>query len=386
MSVVRYVLVLFAFVCAVSRLASATLTDKDTILLADFTNKTGDEEFSGSLQQPLRTALEESPFLSVLPAARVAAILTEMHYSANAPLTLQTTLEVCRRMRCRASVAGSLSREGARFAIVLQVVDCKKGQFLTQVSTEAPGKDQILDALGDAVGKLRVQVGEPPESVREFRTPLSRATSASFGALKAWSTALQKQQGGADLAEGSHAALPLLEAAVTLDPNFASALFTIGLIYRDALQEARARDYLIRAFMRSDRSSVRERFRNAGMYYSFVTVEYEKAVKTYTEWIKAYPRDERPISNLGSFYGDVCRYEEAIEQFRQARKMNPSNVIYHEDLMEILTAVGRFGEAREAYQEMLRMKLDDDAPHVFLYAIAALQHDRMGKMDLYLPE
>lgn len=375
MSVIRYVLMFLAFLYAASQLSSTALTDKDTVFWGGFTNNTGDEVFSGSLEQPLRTALEESPFLSVLPGASAAAALKEMRQSANAPLTPEMSRRVCQRTHCKAYITGSLSREGAGFLITLQAVVCESGQPLAQVQAATQSKDQIVDALGDAVGKLRIQLGEPPESVREFSTPLSRATSASFDALKAWGAALKAQQESADLAEGSQAALPLLENAVKLDPNFASALFTIGLIYRDALQEARSRDYLIRAFTLGERASVRERFRNAGMYYSFVTVEYEKAVETYLKWIKSYPRDERPISNLGSFYGDVCRYEEAIAQFRQARKMNPNNVIYHENLMEILTAVGRFGEAREAYQEMLRMKLDDDAPHVFLYAIAALQRD-----------
>jgi eukaryotic-like serine/threonine-protein kinase len=374
-SVICCVLLLLALLHAAGRLSSARLTDKDTILLGGFTNNTDDEAFSGSLEQPLRTALEESPFLSVLPEARVAAALKDMRQPADQSLTPELTRQVCQRTHSRAYIKGSLSREGTEFLIVLDAMDCDSNQPLVKVQAATRSQDQVVDALGNAAGKLRNELGESPESVQEFSTPLSRATSASFDALKAWGAALKAQQQSADLAEGSQAALPLLEKAVKLDPNFASALFTIGLIYRDALQEARSRDYLIRAFTLGERASVRERFRNAGMYYSFVTVEYEKAVETYQKWIKSYPRDERPVSNLGSFYGDVCRYEEAIAQFRQARKMNPSNVIYHEDLMEILTAVGRFDEAREAYREMLGMKLDDDAPHIFLYAIAALEHD-----------
>jgi eukaryotic-like serine/threonine-protein kinase len=375
MSLLRQVLMLLAFLYAASQLSSATLTDKDTILLANFANNTGDEIFDGSLEQPLYTALEESPFLSVLTGASVAAALKEMGRPVNAPLDPEITRQACQRTHSKAYIAGSLTRQDTEFLIALQAVDCESGQPLAQVHTAAPSQNRILDTLGDTVSKLRLQLGESSESVREFSTPLSRATSPSFEALKSWSAALKAQQESSNLAEGSQAALPLLENAVKLDPNFASALFTIGLIYRDSLQEARARDYLIRAFKLGERASVREKFRNVGLYYGFVTVEYDKAVETYQKWIKSYPRDERPISNLGSFYGDVCRYEQAIVQFREARRMNPSNVIYHEDLMEILTAVGRFGEAREAYQEMLRMKLDDDSPHVFLYSIAALQHD-----------
>lgn len=351
------------------------LTNKDTILLADFTNGTGDEIFNDSLEPVLRTALEESPFLSILSGASVTATLKETALPANAPLTPETSRAVCQRTHCRAYITGSISRQGTGFHIGLQAVDGGSGETLVQTQSCAQDKKDILGALGEAVTKLRGQLGEPPESVRKFSTPLSRATSRSFEALRAWGAAIRAQQENADLAEGSQAAIPLLEKAAKLDPKFASAIFDIGVIYRNALQETRARKFLIQAFRLRKRASVREKFRNAGMYYSFVTVESEKAVKTYKEWIKAYPRDERPVSNLGSFYGDVCRYEESIAEFLEARRMNPNNVIPHEDLIEILIATGQFEKAHEAYREMLRMKLDDDSPHVFMYAVAALEHD-----------
>ncbi|MBV9623112.1 MAG: tetratricopeptide repeat protein [Acidobacteria bacterium] len=372
MSVIGNVLLLLPFI---ARLSSATLTDKDTILMGQFANHTGDTVFRGTLEQPLRTALEESPFLSIVADNRISAALKEMGERADAPLTPAVIRRVCQRTHSKAYINGSIARERGELQIVLRATACESGQPLSEVKAATQSKDKVIDVLGASVAKLRIQLGEPLDSVRAFSTPLSRATSSSYDALKAWAAALKIQQESADLAEGSQAALPLLEQAVKLDSNFASALFTIGLIYRDALEETRARDYLIRAFRLTDRASVRERFRNAGMYYSFVVVDDKKAVETYQKWIELYPRDERPVSNLGSFYGDVCRYEEAIAQFRQARRMNPHNVIYHEDLIEILTAVGSFEEARQAYQEMLRMKLDDDAPHVFLYSIAVLEQD-----------
>jgi eukaryotic-like serine/threonine-protein kinase len=350
-------------------------TDKDTIVLADFTNSTGIEVFNGTLEQPLRTALEESPFLSVTSGFNVAAILRDMKQPASAALTPELARAVCQRINSRAYIKASIDRSGSEFVIELQAVDSGTGKLLTEVQSTAPSKEKVLDVLGETAAKLRVHLGESPESVREFGTPLSRATSGSFEALRAWEAAIRAQQEHVDLVEGSQAALPLLEKAVKLDPEFASAIFTIGMIYRDALQESRAGEYLTRAFTLGERSSVREKFRNAGMYYSFVTVQYEKAVEMYGAWIKAYPRDERPVSNFGSFYGDVCRYQEAIAQFIKARRMNPSNVIPHEDLIELLAATGQFDKAWEAYREMQRMKLDDDGPHVYLYAVAFLQHD-----------
>jgi tetratricopeptide (TPR) repeat protein len=384
MSGIRYALALIVVVGVASgRVAltasphsSAKLTDKDTIMLANFANDTGDESFNGALEQPLRVAFEESPFLKVLSGFAVAASLRELGHAANESLTPEISRALCQHAHCKAYVIGSISRQGTEFLITLQGVDCESGETLVQAQAAASGKERVLDALGETAGKLRAQLGELPESVREFSTPLSRATSLSFEALRAWGAAIKAQQENVDLVEGSQAALPLLEKAIKLDPDFASAIFAIGLIYRDALQEARAREYLIRAFALRERASEREKFRNAGMYYSFVTVESEKAIKTYKKWIKAYPRDERPVSNLGSFYGDVCRYEESIAAFREARRMNPNNVVPHEDLIEILVATGQFAEAHEAYREMLRMKLDDDAPHVFMYAVAVLEHDQ----------
>ena len=215
-----------------------------------------------------------------------------------------------------------------------------------------------------------MQLGEPAESVGKFSTPLPQATTTSFEALRAWSAGIR-----ARLEKDEVAAIPFLESAAKLDPNFASAIFGLGLSYRNSGQEARAREFIPKAFALRERASARDKFNIAGLYYSFVTVEYDKAVETYRQWIKAYPRDERPVSNLGSFYGDVCEYEKAIAQFIEARQMNPRNAIVHEDLIEILTATGQFGKAHEAYQEMRRMNLDTDAVHVFMYSAAALEHD-----------
>jgi tetratricopeptide (TPR) repeat protein len=351
------------------------LTDQDTLLLARFDNRSGIADLDGALDPVLRTALEESPFVNILSGFRTAATLRELGQPSDAALRPEMTRAVCRRNRSRAYITASISREGTGFLVNLEAVDCLAGEALASARAEARDETDILNALGKAVGALRMRLGESPESVRALSTPLARATSSSFEALRAWGAARSAQQASADLAEGSQAALPLLEKAVALDPHFASALFEIGLIHRNALQEARARDYLIRAFALRERGTQRERFRNAGMYYSFVTVEPEKAIETFREWIRTYPRDERPVSNLGSFYGDTCRYPEAIAQFEKARQMNPTNVIPHEDLIELLTATGQFDGARKAYGEMQRMHLDDDSPHVFMYSVAALERD-----------
>jgi tetratricopeptide (TPR) repeat protein len=345
-------------------------TDKDTILLAEFTNRTGDQNFDNTLEESLRTAFGESPFLSLLSGANVDAILKDIGRPANTPITPEMVRALCERADCKAYITGSIGRQGKELVFDLKVTECVSGEVLAEVQSVAQDEEKVLDALGEAVKTLRIQLGEPVESVRGFSTPLPQATSASFEALRAWSAGSRARREKGDLA-----AIPFLEDAVKLDPNFASAVFGLGLSYRNSGQEARAREFISRAFALRERAGARDKFNIAGLYYSFVTVDYDKAVKTYREWMKAYPRDERPVSNLGSFYGDICKYEQAIAQFTEARRMNPRNAIVHEDLIEILTATGQFAKARQAYQEMLRMKLDTDAVHVFIYSAAALQQD-----------
>jgi len=346
------------------------LTDKDTILLASFTNHTGIEVLDGTLDAVLRTALEESPFLSVLSEASVAAALNDIARPAGTPLTPELARSVCLRRRSKAYVTGSINRDGSEFLVALQAWDCQSGRILADQQSPAQDKEKILDALGEAISEVRMQLGEPVESVRTFNTPLSRATSGSFEALRAWNAGIRAKQ-----ERGDGAALPFFESAAQLDPNFASALFSIGVIYRNTSQEGRAREFDTKAFVQRDRGSVRDRFRIAGLHYSFVTVEYAKAVETYREWAKAYPRDEKAIMGLGSFYGDVCRYGEAVAQFTKARRMDPNDVIAHDDLIEMLMATGQFAKVREASLEMQRLRLDDDTPHIFMYSVSVLVGD-----------
>jgi hypothetical protein len=350
--------------------ASTKLTASDTIVLALFTNSTGEESFDDTLGQVLRTALDESPFLTVIPVARIAATLEDMAQPRNARLTPELARSVCQRVHSKAYIAGSINRHGPEFMIGLQAQDCESGETLAQAQSTARGKETILDTLGAVVSKLRVQLGEPAESVRTFSTPLSRATSSSFEALRAWDAGIRAQQ-----EKGDAAALPFFEKTIELDPSFASALLSIGAIYRNTSQEGRAREFDAKAFAKQDRASVRDRFRISGLYYSFVTVEYKKAEETYGGWIRSYPRDQKAVMGLGAFYGDVCRYEESVAQFSKARQMNPDDVIAHDDLIEMLTATGQFAKVREAALEMQRLKLDDDTPHIFMYSVSVLEHD-----------
>jgi eukaryotic-like serine/threonine-protein kinase len=352
--------------------SSAKLTGTDTIILADFADSTDGAHLQTVLKRALRTALDESPYLNLVPDAGITAALRKTSYSEDTPLMPEVARELCQRSGGKAYVAGWLSRQthGAPLTIELKAVDCGAGETLADEQFTAADQGTLLNALGRAAAKLRMDLGEPAETLKRFNTPLSRATSSSFQALNAWNLGLKTWQ-----QKGATAALPLLAAAVKLDPRFTAATYDLGLAYRNAGEEGRARDLFSRAFALRQRASARKRFAIAAQYYAFVTVDYGRAVASFREWIRSYPNDYKAVSNLGSFYGDVCRYKEAIAQFQQARRMNPNDVVPHEDLMEMLTATGEFEKARAAYQEMKAMGLDDDSPHLYLYVIAFLEND-----------
>jgi tetratricopeptide (TPR) repeat protein len=315
---------------------------KHPLAVAEFRNQTGEKIFDDTLQQALRLALDESPYFDL--SADGQSNSDEVY------------------------VSGSIAKHDDAFVIELKTTNARIA--VPEQRVDAKDQQDVVRALGEATQKLRTDLGEPAETVTQFSTPLQTATSSSLAALQAWSRGLDTKQ-----AKGPAAATPFLEKAIQLDPNFATALFDLGLIYRNSQQESPARDLFVRAFTLRDRATVRRRFSIDGMYHSFVKVDYDSAVQTYRAWMRAYPKDERPVSNLGTFYGDVCEYDKSIAQFKEAREMNPKNFVVHEDLVELLTAAGRFREAREAYSEMMRMKLDDDAPHVYLFVVAFLEND-----------
>jgi tetratricopeptide (TPR) repeat protein len=337
-------------------------------MLADIVDSTG-VAHEGAGREALRAALDESPYLNLLPDAAIEAVLSGNQVAA--PVTAQQLARACQTTRAKAYVTGWMKQalHSAAFEGELSAVDCASGATLAQERFTA-NRQGLVDALGRAAERLRLELGEPLKSVQSFRTPLSHATSGSFEALDAWSSGLRALR-----KEGAVAALPLLKKAVKTDQAFAAATYDLGLAYRNSGQEEHARESFTRAFSLRDRATIRKRLNISAQYYAFVTVDHDRATKAFKAWIREYPRDYKAASNFGSFYGDVCRYKEAIAQFEQARRLNPNDVVPHEDLMEMLTAIGDFHKARAVYEDIMRLNLDDDSPHLYLYVIAALEND-----------
>jgi len=349
------------------------LTEKDTIVVGDFANFTSDAVFDDALKQALSVSLRQSPFLNVLSDDKVAAVLRLMTRPANTPLTPDVTRELCERANSKAYIAGSIANIGNQFVVGLKAVNCLTGDTLAQEQATAAGKEKVLDALGEAATKLRSELGESLASVQRFDAPLAQETTPSLEALRAYSLGRK-----AESEKGSAAALPFFQRALELDPNFATAIEGVGIMYNNLGQIARSAQYLTQAFGLRDRASEREKLHITSMYYMNVTGELDRAVENFREWQENYPRDDVAYTNLGSLYATEGKYEQSVEQMRAALRLNPDNVIGYEILMGDLVNLERFDETLQAYQEAMNRKLDDDQPHLDLYAVAFLQRDAKG--------
>jgi eukaryotic-like serine/threonine-protein kinase len=350
-----------------SRKAHA-LTDKDTIVLADFTNTTGDEVFDDTLKQALAVDLGQSPFLNILSEDKVRQTLREMTRSPGERLTQDLAREVCQRAGNKAYVAGSIAALGTQYVIGLEALNCASGDVLAREQVTAAGKEQVLPSLGQAAAKLRNEVGESLSSVQKFDVPLEQATTNSLEALKAY-TLGQK----AAHEKGDVEAIPFFKRATELDPNFAWAYAFLGVNYHNLNQPGLAADYLKKAFDLRDRVTERERFGITWLYYANVTGELEKANQTGELWIQVYPRDFLPHIYLSSDYMILGQYEKAAAETHESLRLETTLVVGYTNLGQIYLALNRFDDARDTTEEALGRKLEGIPLHLNLYALAFFQ-------------
>jgi eukaryotic-like serine/threonine-protein kinase len=353
-----------------SHRAVPKLTEKDVIVVGDFANTTGDPVFDDTMKQALSVSLRQSPYLNVLSDDKVVATLRMMTQLPNTRLNPDVARELCQRANSKAYIGGSIANIGSQYVIGLKAVNCLSGDVLAQEQATAAGKEKVLDALGEAATKLRTQLGESLASVQRFDAPLPQETTSSLEALKAGSLG-QK----AEKEKGPAAALPFFQRAVELDPNFASAIEGVGIMYGNLGQSDRANEYLTKAYNLRDRASQLEKLHITSQYYQSVTGELDKAAETYREWEESYPRDDRAPGNFGALYGTEGRFEPAVEQTQKALRLNPDNVIGYDNLAQYTLALNRFDDARRVYDEAIERKLDDDVLHLVRYGIALLESD-----------
>ena len=350
----------------------SALNEKDSIIVADFSNGTGDPVFDDTLKTGLTIALDQSPFLNVLPESKVAKTLKLMTKPANTKLTADVARDVCLRTGSKAYVAGSITSLGTDYVLALKAVDCKTGETLGQQQVTAERKEKVLNALGKAAANLRSQLGESLATVQRFDAPLAEVTTPSLEALQAYS---QAPQAGRE--RGPEAQVVYLQRAIALDPNFARAYAALGNTYESLSEMGRAAEYYTKAFELRDHASEREKLVISGRYYQNVTGELDKAARTYEQVLQSYPRDV-VVVDLANIYGAEGKYDEAVEVLRQSQMLVPERVAVYSNLTNDFLALQRFDEARQVIQQAQAKKWENLTFHNALYALSFLKADAAG--------
>jgi serine/threonine protein kinase/tetratricopeptide (TPR) repeat protein len=346
------------------------LTEKDSIVVADFSNSTGDPVFDDTLKTALTVALNQSPFLNVLSENRVAQTLKLMTRPRETKLTPEIARELCVRSASKAYIAGSLASLGTQYVLDLKAVNCNSGDPLGEEQATAGSKEKVLNTLGKTTAKLRSQLGESLVTVQKFDVPLEQATTSSIEALQAYSLGwkISSEKGNED-------AVPYFQHAIELDPNFAMGYRAVGIGYSALGEVGRAADYYKKAFDLRQNTDEREKLLISAVYYRHVTGELGNAARTYEEMVEIYPRDTDAYNNLGTSYSSEGEIEKAVAATRQAIGLSPDRFNSYYNLTTYLIALGRFDEARQTIKDAQARKLEADSNHINLYALAFLAGD-----------
>ena len=353
-----------------SRPQGNRLTDKDTVVLADFANSTGDAVFDDTLKTALGIALNQSPFLNVLSDNKVAATLKLMMRPRDTKLTPDVVREVCQRAGSKAYIAGAIASLGGDYVLGLKTVNCQSGELLAQEQVTATTKEKVLETLGTVASKLRGELGESLASVEKLDVPLEQATTSSLAALQAYSLGLRAYR-----EKGPAAALPYGQHAIELDSRFAMGYAAVANDYFTMGETGRASEYFTKAFQLREHASEREKLAIAAQYYGTVTGELEKAAQTYQEWIASYPQRSGPHVGLGNVYCEQGQYQKARDEFRESLRLAPESGGPNVNLANTLLALERFDEAGQTIEQAQARKLDYYMFHNLLYALAFLRGD-----------
>jgi eukaryotic-like serine/threonine-protein kinase len=351
------------------RQTATRLTEKDTIFLADFTNTTGDAVFDGTLRQGLSVQLAQSPFLSLVNDENIQQTLRQMRRPPDARLTPGIAKELCQRTGSKAVIDGSIAQIGTQYSLILKAANCSNGESLTSTEARASDKNHVLDALGKAASEIRSKLGESLSTVQKFDTPLQQATTSSLEALQAYSLGRKTLMAG-----DNAAAVPLFQRAIRLDPNFAMAYASLGTIYSILDESTLASENAKKAYELRERVSEREKFYIESHYYHFVSGDLEKARQVYQLWARVYPRDTVPHVNLDAIYGALGQHDKALEQAREAHRLEPSGISYA-NLAASYISLNRLEEAQTTVREAQARNFDSPNLHFILYLLAFLQND-----------
>ncbi len=352
------------------------LTEKDTVVLADFANSTGDPVFDDTLKTALSVSLNQSPFLNVISESKVTETLKLMTRPPDTKLTPDVTRELCQRAGSRAYIAGSIASLGSQYVLGLKVVTCQSGDTLAQEQATAAAKEKVLDTLGEAASKLRGELGESLVSVQKLDVPLEKATTSSLEALQAYSLGEQVFR-----EKGASASLPYHQRAIQIDPNFAMGYLAVGRDFDSLSQTGRASEYYTKAFQLREHASERERLAITSGYYRDVTGQLDKATQSYQEWAASYPRDSGAYNGLSIAYIEEGQFEKGAEASRDTIRLAPDGMLGYTNLSNPLLGLQRFDEVRQTVAQEQARKLDDLVSHNALYAVAFLRGDSSGMAE-----
>ena len=350
---------------------SSKLTEKDSVLLADFVNTTGDAVFDGTLKQALAVQLEQSPYLNIVPESKIREALRLMGRSGDERVTNDVAREICQRQSIKAMLTGTIASLGNHYVVTLSAANGSTGDSLASEQVEVESKEQVLKSLDKAASDLRQKMGESLASVQQFAKPLEQATTSSLEALQAFTLGQEEHQKMND-----DAALPHLKKAVRLDPNFAMAWATMGVALTNMGRNSEGAPALKKAYELRDRASEREKFYIQAHYYDEVTLEPEKSLATYEEWRQTYPRDSVPNDNAALASSAIGRPEKALEYASQAHRLDPQDRYAYDNLSGSYEALNRFDEAKSISEEAIARKAAGSGVRFVLLDLAYIRGDR----------
>ena len=350
------------------------LTAKDTIVIADFDNHSGDQVFDGTLRQGLSIQLEQSPFLSIISDQQIQQTLQMMTQKPDAELTPAIASQVCVRTGSAGVLDGSIAQIGTQYSLILKAVNCVNGELLASTEAEARDKNHVLDALSKAAMAIRRKLGESPSNIQRFNTPLEEATTPSLEALQAYSIGRETMvQKGEDASS-----VPLFERAIRLDPDFAMAYAAFGNAYSNLGEPGLANVNITKAYELREHVSQREKFYIESHYYQFVTGDPEKARHAYEVWAETYPGELAPRTNLAVIYSNLGKFQKSTERAKEALSIAPGDTQNYANLVNAYISLDQPNQAKAVAEEAFRKNLDSPFLRLYLYDLVFLQSDVAG--------
>jgi eukaryotic-like serine/threonine-protein kinase len=324
------------------------LTEADTIVLADFTNTTGDAVFDDTLKQALSVELGQSPFLNLLPDQKIRDTLKLMGRSPGEKLTPDLARDLCLRTASKVYIGASITSLGGQYVMGLNAINCQTGDSVTQEQVTADKKEHVLRALDAGVSKLRKKLGESLGNIQRFNVSLDQATTSSLEALKAFSlgSRITNEQGDAE-------AIPFLKRAIELDPNFAMAYTSLATSYYNLGQGSLSVENTKKAYELRDRVSEREKLVISANYAGIVRGDLLQEIQAYELWEQIYPRDYAPHTNLGADYASLGQYGKSVEEARRSLALQPNNAFPYFNMAQSYFALNHFADAEAAFKQLI---------------------------------